>query len=131
MNVQSNTVIIGLLALSVGLLIGYGFGMRTEPVDTHGEVMPYQDDMMMQNGAMQHAMEEMMREFNGKHGAAYEKAFLEGMIVHHMGAIEMAEMLLTETDRPELIQMANDIITAQEREVQMMRGWHGAWFTQE
>jgi uncharacterized protein (DUF305 family) len=50
------------------------------------------------------------------------------MIVHHIGAIEMAEQLLKETDRPELVKMGNDIITVQTDEVNMMKGWLNDWF---
>jgi uncharacterized protein (DUF305 family) len=50
------------------------------------------------------------------------------MIVHHLGAIRMAEELLDETNRPELKAMAEDIIEAQSQEVEVMKDWLNEWF---
>ena len=90
----------------------------------------HQEEIIARDGAMQHAMEEMMFGFRGKTGEEYEEAFLRGMIVHHIGAIEMAEGLLEHTDRPELVGMAEDIIETQSSEVETMKGWLAAWFSE-
>ena len=37
-------------------------------------------------------------------------------------------MVLAQSKRPELIQLANDIIAAQQKEIDMMRGWQRTWF---
>lgn len=142
---KNQTIIIGLLTLIVGLLIGYSFGgnmmsnrgyfsndRMQEEIDERvddemGEHM-YGDDIINKDGAMIHAMDEMMLEFRGKTGEAYEEAFLRGMIVHHIGAIEMAKELLKQTDRPELVELANNIIKSQSEEVNMMKSWLSAWF---
>ena len=133
METKSNTIIIVLLALLIGLLGGYMIRGNTNPSDSMyremGEHM-YEDDMVNGDGAMMHAMDEMMRDFRGKTGEAYEKAFLEGMIVHHLGAISMAEGLLEQTNRPELIELANNIIQAQTDEVDMMKEWLATWFNE-
>jgi uncharacterized protein (DUF305 family) len=50
------------------------------------------------------------------------------MIIHHEGAVEMAEILLEKTKRPELIKLANDIISAQNTEIEMMQNWNKEWF---
>lgn len=141
---KNQTIIIGLLALIVGLIIGYFFGgnnmmsnrgffsndsMYEEMEEHMGEHM-YGDELIDEDGAMMHAMDEMMLGFRGKTGEEYEEAFLRGMIVHHIGAIEMAEELLKQTDRPELVKLANDIISAQNSEVDMMRGWLKDWFNE-
>lgn len=49
-----------------------------------------------------------------------EVEFLTGMIPHHRQAVEMAEMALDNTDRPELRDMADDVITAQTAEIMEM-----------
>lgn len=79
---------------------------------------------------MDDMMEGMMFGLNGKTGDAFDKAFLTTMIVHHEGAVKMAEAVLKESKRPELIQLANDIITAQNKEIDMMKGWLSSWFAQ-
>lgn len=134
---KNQAVIIGLLALIIGLLLGYFFGANTmpqrgffgsEPMYEEMEEHRYDEELIDNDGAMQHAMDEMMLGFRGLEGEAYEEMFLRGMIVHHLGAIAMAEELLEQTDRPELVELANDIITSQSSEVEMMRGWLEAWF---
>lgn len=127
---MNNNITIGLLTLIIGLFLGYT--LSPQPVmnvdqmeEMHEEV---HDDFS--SGVMQHAMEEMMRPLANVEGEEYEKAFLEMMIVHHVGAIRMAEELLEQTDRPELVAMANDIIEVQTTEVEMMEAWLSEWFNQ-
>lgn len=134
---KNSTIIIALLVLIIGLLAGYVFGINGSPRnswmnDMHeeaGEHMgDYNDSLIREDGAMQHAMDEMMLGFRGRSGEAYEEAFLRGMIVHHLGAIRMAEDLLEETERPELEELARDIIESQSQEVETMKGWLEEWF---
>lgn len=48
--------------------------------------------------------------------------FLQNMIPHHQQATEMAELVADRSDRPELQQMAEDIISSQTMEIDQMRG---------
>ena len=58
----------------------------------------------------------------------FDAAFIDGMIVHHEGAIAMAQQVLAESERPELLQMAEAIISAQQGEIAQMQGWRGEWY---
>lgn len=140
---NNSTIIIGLLALIVGLLLGYflsassmgrgmmmGGGEMSEMMEEEMGEHRTGEELIDSDGAMQHAMDEMMLGFRGLEGEAYEEMFLRGMIVHHLGAIAMAEELLKQTDRPELVQLGNNIIKAQKSEVEMMKGWLNDWFKQ-
>lgn len=49
--------------------------------------------------------------------------FARGMIAHHKGAIDMATVLLEHGDDPELRQLAEAIIAAQEAEVAFLEAW--------
>ena len=51
----------------------------------------------------------------------FDQAFLDMMIPHHVGAIEMAKAELAKGEDPELKALAEDIVTAQEREIDAMR----------
>jgi uncharacterized protein (DUF305 family) len=51
----------------------------------------------------------------------FDREFIEMMIPHHEGAIEMAEAELDKGADPELKALAEDIIEAQEREITEMR----------
>lgn len=132
---QKNTLIIGVVLLLVGLGIGYGIGagkssdtstIMSQSSGSH--VMP--DGTMMRNdgSSMSGMMMDMNAALRGKTGDALDKAFIDEMIIHHEGAVEMAEILLAGTKRPELVKLGNDIITAQTGEIQMMKDWRTEWF---
>jgi uncharacterized protein (DUF305 family) len=58
----------------------------------------------------------------------FDLAFLDDMTTHHEGAIAMAEELLAETSRPELLELASGIIEAQKSEVEQMVRWRSEWY---
>jgi uncharacterized protein (DUF305 family) len=49
--------------------------------------------------------------------------FARGMIGHHEGAIEMARIVLEHGEDAELRQLAEEIIEAQEAEIEFLRSW--------
>jgi uncharacterized protein (DUF305 family) len=51
----------------------------------------------------------------------FDRAFIEMMIPHHEGAVTMAKAELDKGEDPELKALAEDIISAQEREINEMR----------
>lgn len=57
----------------------------------------------------------------------FDKAFIEEMIPHHQMAVMMANMLVQNTSRPEMKKLAGDIIDAQTKEIDAMRGWYKEW----
>ena len=62
-----------------------------------------------------------------KNAANFDEAFLQEMIPHHQMAVMMAQMLLSGSNRPEMKQLGDDIITAQESEIEQMRSWLAEW----
>jgi uncharacterized protein (DUF305 family) len=58
----------------------------------------------------------------------FDLAFIDEMIIHHEGAIDMARAILETTERDELRDMAEEIIEAQQAEIQQMRDWRTEWF---
>jgi uncharacterized protein (DUF305 family) len=50
------------------------------------------------------------------------------MIPHHESAIAMAEVARDNTDDPEIREIANDIVSAQEREIELMERWRQQWY---
>jgi len=57
-----------------------------------------------------------------------DEHFIEQMIPHHDGAIAMAKLALQKAKRSEIKTLAQNIISAQEKEVTEMQGWYKNWF---
>lgn len=83
--------------------------------------------MQRAGGHLSMSMDDMMEELEGKTGDDFDKAFIEMMIPHHEGAIEMALAAKQSAGHQEIKDMADDIITAQQSEIDMMKGWQREW----
>lgn len=73
------------------------------------------------------SMSGMHRTLQDKSGENFDRVFLKMMIPHHQGAINMAELAKTNTTREEVKKLAEEIIAAQKKEIEMMQGWQSAW----
>lgn len=72
----------------------------------------------------------MMRDLTNLKGDALDRAFLEDMRMHHMGAIMMSQHLLMDNlaKHNEVKTLAQQIITAQRKEIHQMQAWLRSWF---
>ena len=68
---------------------------------------------------------------HGAMAALNEVQFIDGMIVHHQGAITMASTALTQTKRPEVKQLAEAIVKAQDPEIKQLQTWRSQWYPTE
>ena len=69
----------------------------------------------------------MMQALAGKAGMAFDKAFLEQMIIHHQSAINMASPGKTNTQHQEVKNLTVAIVTAQTKEIRQMMQWQKDW----
>lgn len=58
----------------------------------------------------------------------FDKAFLEAMIPHHQLALMMVQMLKAGSNRPEMLQLAENITSSQSKEIQEMQDWYTQWY---
>lgn len=58
----------------------------------------------------------------------FDRAFIDMMIPHHQGAIEMARSELASGADPETRKLATAVITAQAGEIEKMNSYRKAWF---
>ena len=64
----------------------------------------------------------------GPKDANFDLRFIDGMTPHHQGAVTMAQEALQKSQRPEIKQLAQSIIDAQEKEIAQMKAWRTAWY---
>jgi uncharacterized protein (DUF305 family) len=58
----------------------------------------------------------------------FDKAFIDAMIPHHQSAIEMAKVAYEESENPQVKELAENIVNAQQREIEQMRRWRQQWY---
>lgn len=116
---NTKLILVALVALVVGAGGGYVVAGSTS--------VPNQR-MMPDVSSMHGQMSGMMTGLNGKTGDDFDRAFLSEMIIHHEGAVEMAEAALVNANHEEIKKMANEIISAQTREIQQMKDWQTGWY---
>jgi uncharacterized protein (DUF305 family) len=86
--------------------------------------MPQHGDMMgMHSPAMQSAMERMQQGMGMPSSGDPDVDFAQMMIPHHEGAIDMAKSQLENGQDPDLRQLAEEIIEAQEKEIEFLQDW--------
>ncbi|MEH2155300.1 DUF305 domain-containing protein [Nostoc sp.] len=80
--------------------------------------------MMNHGGGMNHSMGMDL----GPADANFDLRFIDAMIPHHQGAVEMAKEAQQKSKRPEIKKLADDIIKSQNQEITQMKQWRQAWY---
>lgn len=115
---MNKNAIIGVI---IGLVIGIG--------GTVGATMLVsdKDDTTTTTDTTSMTMAEMNADLKGKTGDDFDKAFIEMMIEHHQGAIDMASLAATNAKHDEIKTLGKAIITAQTTEIAQMQQWQMDW----
>ncbi len=124
---NKNLIYIKVVFLVVGIFAGWlvwGSNLVSKET-TH--VMP-NGQVMNNDESMESMMYNMNYNLQGKTEDEFDEAFINEMIVHHQGAIDMAKLVLEKSEKPELISLANEIIVAQTKEIEQMIFWKKNWF---
>lgn len=127
METKNNNTLYIIVALVLGVVVGYLiYGAKDRGPEMH--MMPDGTMMHDEEMSMEAMMHDMMAELDGKTDDEFDKAFLSEMIVHHEGAVVMAEAALTDAKHQEIKDMAKAIITAQTAEISQMKTWLQTWY---
>lgn len=128
---KNNVALYAIIFLVVGIFLGWliwGNCNRGGMMADNG-MHPMADRHMSDESAdMSSMMASMNSNLAGKKGDTFDKAFIDEMIVHHEGAVGMAELALTNAKHNEIKVMANDIISAQTKEIELMKKWKTDWY---
>ncbi len=114
------------VATIFSLLLGFGLGYLV----TNNKVAAT-NTPTSHSSSMSHAMISMTSSLQAKKGDEFDKAFIEEMIVHHEGAIEMARLALEHAKHTEIKTLAQAIIDAQSQEITTMGNWLKSWYSTE
>lgn len=112
----------GIPFLFLSLFSGYNFATNTHTMHEESAVTtekqtPATTDFMM---AMTKMHKPMM---DGIMNKDVDVAFVKGMMPHHQGAIDMAEIELKYSKNPKLRKLAEEIIANQKKEIKFMQDW--------
>jgi uncharacterized protein (DUF305 family) len=85
-------------------------------------------DMSNMNGHDMSKMDGDMQSSPDADKQPYDLQFIDTMIVHHQGAVKMAQMVLGKTQRAELKAFAQKVIDDQTKEIDQLKQWRGQWY---
>jgi glutaredoxin len=111
-NVMMVAMALWMMAAALGMSVGHT--MPAEHTDQAASPTAH---------AYMAGMERMNRDMNVPMTADADRDFAAMMIPHHQGAIDMAKVELQCGKDPMLRRMAQEVVTAQEREIAELRAW--------
>jgi uncharacterized protein (DUF305 family) len=93
-----------------GAAAGHGGHQQKQPTDPVSAAFLAANDKMHRDMAVN---------FTGN----ADRDFVQAMIPHHQGAVEMAKIALQHGKDPEVRKLAEEVIRTQEAEIRLMHGW--------
>ena len=58
----------------------------------------------------------------------FDEMFINMMVPHHQGAVEMAKLAQQRAEHPEIKEMADAIVASQQEEITQMKEWKTQWY---
>ncbi len=124
-----NGGLVAVFSLTLAVCSPSSASKATEPATQNSRfASPVGDKQMMNHDNMGGMGSGMTKMELGPANAQYDLRFIDAMIPHHEGAIEMATDALSKSRRPEIKRLARHIITDQNQEIRQMKQWRQAWY---
>ena len=108
--------------------------MKSWYKDWYGRNLPTGSNVMQQHGMITGSSMHMGMMGNEtdmtrlQEADDFDRVFIQDMISHHQMAVMMASMLKNGTNREEMRKLADDIVSAQTKEIDSMRSWYKEWY---
>ena len=102
-------------------LLGFACGTTTTNDNSHAGMNHNGTD----HGNMDHSM---MQSSTNAASAPYDLQFLDTMIAHHRGAVDMAVPCSSKAQHVEIKTLCANIISSQQKEIADMKSWRDKWF---
>lgn len=123
-----NSVAVAAFAVVLPTLVVGARADQHEPAGTqdhsqHAAPAAGKDELSEASKAYEQAMVKMHKDMGITYTNDVDVDFVKGMIPHHQGAIEQAQVLLKYSKNPRLRRLAGGIIAAQRREIRFMQNW--------
>jgi uncharacterized protein (DUF305 family) len=113
-------VLIVLLVAVAGVAFAYGRVGSTAHENGMGSMMGNgQMGSMMGGGRMMGSSDEER---------SFDLQFIDQMIMHHKGAIMSSDHMISDSERPELRELAHDIQESQSEQIEQMQEWREQWY---
>lgn len=120
--------------LAVSLALANDGGAHDDQVQLQAQAEQHQDhgagapeksatQLSEASKAYEEAMQKMHKAMAVPYANDVDVDFVRGMIPHHQGAIDQAEVLLKYSKNPRLRRLAGGIIASQKREIRFMQKW--------
>lgn len=129
---KKESIMVGVIGLLVGVIVtGFAAGQAVNSNNAGKmRMMGMDTTSSQQQTATSHdtmSMAEMTEQLKNKSGDDFDKAFIEMMITHHQGAIDMANLSTTRAKHDEVKTLSQEIIKAQNKEITDMQQWQMDW----
>ena len=129
---KRESIMLGIIGLLAGLLVAGVTAVLAVNNDNHSmmRMMGMDTNHSHQQEAANHSemsMSEMTEQLKNKTGDDFDKAFIEMMISHHEGAVDMAELIPSRAKHDEVKKLGEAIISAQTKEIADMKQWQKDW----
>lgn len=113
-----------LITAAISILLGIGGTLGVQAAAGNNNEQP-QESVVVDHSSM--SMNDMTKELENLSGDDFDKAFIEMMIVHHEGAVDMAQLSDSRAKHDEIKELSKEIIAAQEQEINDMKQWQLDW----
>lgn len=129
---KKESTMVGIIGLLAGLLIAGATAILAVNNDNHSmmRMMGMDTNHSHQQEAADHgemSMADMAEQLKNESGDDFDKAFVEMMISHHEGAVDMAELIPSRAKHDEIKLLGESIIAAQTKEIADMKQWQQEW----